>query len=101
MKCYSSLHEGADTIKLAEILAEYSNGTSDFTGSSWDLIRAENESKEWPEALQSGAFQKKKSYLKWLINDTAEVLKKHLDSDDPQLVYGIVVRFNDISVIAI
>ena len=46
MKCYSSLHEGADTIKLAEILAEYSNGTSDFTGSSWDLIRAENESKE-------------------------------------------------------
>ena len=42
--------EGADTIKLAEIHAEYSNDTSDFTGSSWDLITAgtldENESKE-------------------------------------------------------
>ena len=49
MKFYSSLHEGADTKFIAEIHAEYSNDTSDFTGSSWDLIRAgaldENESK--------------------------------------------------------
>ena len=38
------------------------------------------------------------------INNTAELLKKHLDSDDPQLVSGIekfLVRFNDISLISI
>ena len=36
-----------------------------------------------------------------MINNTAELLKKHLDSDNPQLVSGIekfIVRFNDISV---
>ena len=50
MKFYSSLHEGRYKNKLDEIHAEYSNDTSDFTGSSWDLIRAggleENESNE-------------------------------------------------------
>ena len=41
MKFYSSLHQGADIKKkLAKIRDEYSNYTSDFAGSSWDLIKA-------------------------------------------------------------
>ena len=46
--------------------------------------------------------QQKKEFLK-MINNTAELLKKHSDSDDPQLVSGIenfLVTFNDISLIS-
>ena len=78
MKFYSSLHEGADTKKLAEIHSKYSNDTSDFTGSSWDLIRAgaldENESKN--DMKPYSLVLSTKNELLERINNTPELLKK-------------------------
>ena len=38
----------------------------------------------------SSVLSKKKEELLEMINNTAELFKKHLDSDNPQLVSGIL-----------
>lgn len=97
---YTSLHENVAPTTTNTANTNTAN-TSDFTGSSWDVVRAgalddNNDDTGVTEILDST----RKRDLLDKIDSMAETMKHQLDSNDPQLVPGIekfLVRFHDLS----
>lgn len=91
---YSALHEGIKPMTVTENVGN----TSDFSGTSWDVIRAgtlDDISENNSEKIILD--QSEKAELIGKIDDLAQSLKNHLDSNDPQLIPGIkkfIDRFN-------
>ena len=92
----SALCEGMKPVSVTENIA--TTNTSDFTGTSWDVIRAgalDDTIENGTEEMILDSSQKADLISK--IDSLAQSLKNHLDSNDPQLIPGIkkfLERFN-------
>ena len=93
---YSALREGMKPVSVTENIA--TTNISDFTGTSWDVIRAgalDDTIENGTEEMILDSSQMADLISK--IDSLAQSLKNHLDSNDPQLIPGIkkfLERFN-------
>ena len=97
---YSSLHD----IDVDMDEEQSNTSTSDFTGRSWDVVRAgaldDNDRDDDDNGDTEIMGQARKKDLLEKIDRIAETMKSQLDSNDPQLVPGIekfLARFHELS----
>ena len=98
---YSSLHD----IDVDMDEEQSNTSTSDFTGRSWDVVRAgaldDNDRDDDDDDGDTEIMgQARKKDLLEKIDRMAETMKSQLDSNDPQLVPGIekfLARFHELS----
>ena len=87
---YSALHEKSSQKEDTTTKPKHSNDTSEFIGSCWDIIRAgamdntiDSETIK-SESITEILDQTRKEELTGKIDSLADIMKHHLDSNDPQ-----------------